>query len=80
MDKDSQCIEIPRDAEILSAQNQNENMCIWVKLKPNAEKIPRIIEIYETGQGIKNPTNLKFIGSVQLDGNSLVLHIFERLK
>lgn len=74
-----QWVELPKDAKILSAWNQNERICLWVKLNPDKEKISRLIEIYSTGELFEESDKLSFIGTVHLGNGSDVYHVFERL-
>lgn len=74
---DTQTIEVPKGGEILSAQSQYGDICLWVLLDPDSAKERREIEIYGTGNPIHDAER-KFIGTVQLHGGSLVFHVFER--
>ncbi len=73
----SQTIELPIDAEILTVQNQNEEVCMWVKLDPSAPKINRTFAVFGTGWDINADSKLNYIGSVQLESGKLVFHVFE---
>lgn len=68
-----QQIELPLDAEMLSVQLQNGQICLWAKVSTTLPKIKRVIHIYGTGHHIEED-NLSYIGTVQ-DGG-YVLHIF----
>lgn len=73
-----QTIDLPIGAEIISAQVQRgitgENICVWAIVDTKAKKKP--FKFYIAGTGHEPPTNKKFIGTVQMMGGSLVLHIF----
>ena len=68
-----QQIELPIDYEMLSAQVQNEKICLWAKVSSTLHKVKRSIYIYGTGTEIQED-NLSHIGTVQ-DG-IYVWHVF----
>lgn len=73
---DEQVIELPKGAEILTAQLQDKILQMWAIVNPNAEKQKRVIEIYGTGHPFPfGMAERKYIATVQKDG--LVWHIFE---
>ena len=74
---DNQIVSMPVNAEILTAQMQRSQICLWVTLETNnTEMYEHVIEIFGTGNPI--PLNVrKYIASVQ-DG-SVVWHIFEQM-
>ncbi|MEN6293881.1 MAG: hypothetical protein ABFD07_17925 [Methanobacterium sp.] len=75
--KEMQDIELPEDAEVLTVQNQNGNICMWVRLDPTAPKVYRTFGVFGTGWNVITGSNFKYIGTVQLDGGAFVFHIFE---
>lgn len=72
-------VEMPKGAEILTIQTQNEKPCIWALVNPENEKELRHFEVYGTGHNIHCDTAIKYINTFQLDGGALVFHLFERL-
>lgn len=79
---DEQQVSLPKDAEILSVQVQNGNICLWALVDPEAEKETRYFEIFRTGHLIYCDMRIerKFIGTVQISYESkLVFHVFVRL-
>ena len=58
---------MPKDAEILTIQTQNETPCIWALVNPEHDIY------YDMG------INRKYINTFQLGGGSLVFHLFERV-
>ena len=68
-----QQIELPLDAEILSAQMQNEKICLWAKVSNTLTKRKKDVYIYGTGTCIQED-DLSYVGTVQ-DG-IYVWHIF----
>lgn len=72
--------KMPKDAEILIVQMQNNNPCIWVLVNPNNEAEERFFELFGTGHEIPcDGISRKFIGTFQIQEGSLVFHLFERL-
>jgi hypothetical protein len=72
---DTQQIEMPEGAEILTIQTQNEHPCIWALVDPAAPKRKVTFEILGTGHIIYDKER-KYIGTYQLDNGSLVFHCF----
>ena len=75
---DTQFIELPLGAEILTAQMQGNQLCLWamVNSSPDAIKKNRCIEIIGTGNPV--PTgDLKYISTFQIAGGGLIFHVFE---
>lgn len=76
---DNQKIEMPKGSVILTVQNQHNSLCMWVLVDREAEKETRHFEVFGTGHPIKHDAtmNRKYIGTYQLQGGSLVFHVFE---
>ncbi len=77
---DTQFVELPLGAEILTAQIQGDQLCLWamVNTLPEAVKKNRRIEIIGTGNPV--PTgNLKYISTFQMMGGGLIFHVFENI-
>lgn len=76
---DKSSIAMPIGAEILSVQNQNENICLWALVDPSVDKEFRTIEIVGTGHAIHYYTNtsMKYISTFQINKEQLVFHAFE---
>lgn len=73
---DTQGIRMPAGAKILSAQIQNEVLCIWAMVEPNNKDVIRQIEIIGTGAEIPhNPLKRDYIGTVQ--HSFFVWHVFD---
>ena len=74
---DVQQVDIPMGAIILSAQNQNGQVCVWALVDPTHPPLSRTFRIYGTG----NPCDVTlgkstFIDTVQTMGGRLVWHVF----
>lgn len=83
---DYQIIDLPEGANILSVQTQpppygdiREQLCMWVQVDTENSLIPRRIRIFGTGNPMTYEHDLKFIGTVQMNNNALVWHIFENI-
>lgn len=74
---DFQKIEMPADAEILSFKAQNGQLCLWARVDPETETEDRSFQLVGTGHSALQASNLKFIGSAQLNAVPLVFHLFE---
>jgi hypothetical protein len=75
---DEQVVQMPRNAVILSAQVQGQDICLWAMVNPESPKEGRHIRIVGTGHPFPEGRYCKFIGTVQLEGGSLVFHVFEK--
>lgn len=78
---DRQTVMMPRGAQILSAQVQGEQLCLWALVEPTARKEPREIEVIGTGAPAPDCTRC-YIGTAQQGtwsspGLILVRHVFE---
>jgi hypothetical protein len=77
---DKLSIEMPKDAEILSVQMQNDIPCVWALVNPENKVKEKVIEIFGTGHEMYcDGISRKFIGTFQMHGGLLVFHLFERL-
>lgn len=72
-----QIVSMPEGAQILTAQMQGDQLCLWATVNPHAPAEPRIIRVFGTGHQIVGKT-VKYIATVQHSG--YVWHIFEDIK
>jgi hypothetical protein len=69
---------LPMGAKILTFQAQRETPCIWALVDPAAPEIKRRFRLAGTGHPIGHEENgLRYIGTAQFRGGSLVFHLFE---
>jgi len=76
---DEQYIEVPEGAEMLNVQVQNGVPCLWVRIDPAAERFKRCIVTHGTGHRMPSTIDEQYIGTYQLQGGAIVLHVFEGL-
>lgn len=76
--RDGFALDMPRGAEVLAVQTQNDVPCLWALVDPTAEKEPRWFRIYGTGHAIDGDGR-KYLGTYQLSSGALVFHVFEVL-
>jgi hypothetical protein len=70
-------LELPEGAEILTAQEQGENPCIWALVDTESPKVKRTFAVYGTGTtGIPDDPG-DYIGTFQLCRGTFVFHLFE---
>lgn len=74
-----QSLQIPAGAKILTVQAQRNEIQLWAEVDPDAPVVTRHIDILTTGEGIDDELQAKrtHLGTVQLDGGDMVLHVFE---
>jgi hypothetical protein len=77
---DIQTVSMPKGAEILSAQEQHGEVCIWALVNPEEHwMIERTILIIGTGNPIDDDIDLEdyfFVGTVQCPRSVIVWHVF----
>lgn len=79
---DEQCIEVPGGARLLTVQIQPlghlraETPVLWAIVDPDVPKVRGLIRMVGTGHPFPDADRWTYISTVQLDGGSLVLHIF----
>jgi len=77
---DSQRIEMPRGAEILTAQTQNGQGYLWALVDPEAvDTEMRTIEIHGTGNPILEGNNRERRYVATFQQLAFVWHVFERI-
>ncbi len=73
---DSQTITMPKGAQIISAQVQNNKPVLWDIVDEFAKDDYTIINMVGTGHEIKFDHGYTFLSTIQLHGGMLVFHIF----
>jgi hypothetical protein len=75
---DDQTIDLPKNAQILTIQNQNGDSCLWALVNPKNDKEPRTILGCRDNNDIDTKScTLHYISSAQW--YSVVIHYFEKL-
>ena len=73
---DTQQIMLPKGYELLPVDMQGFQLCMWIKLNPEAEKLPVAIVVKGTGREVQD--GLIHLGTV-LTRDGFVWHVFEEL-
>lgn len=69
--------EFPEGHKVLCVQAQGDEIQMWVAFNPDvSHKVTRYFMAFMTGVGIHERLS-EFIGTIQLEGGSLVFHVFE---
>ncbi len=78
---DTQSVEMPKGAEVLSVQSQGETLCLWALVNTKRPNEKRVFEVFGTGNPIHCDTGIerKFIATAQMPNLPLVWHVFERV-
>lgn len=71
-------IKLPLCSEVLSVQVQSGEPVLWAAVYPNSKLQARRFCIIATGQPYEEE-GLKYIGTFQMIGGQLVLHLFEQV-
>lgn len=67
-------VPLPDGAVILDVQMQRAKLCLWARVNPNCEVVPRTFAIYGTGRPMFD-VEQEHVATIQ-DG-AFVWHIFE---
>lgn len=71
-----QHVDMPANAEILTAQMQGGAFCLWALVDPSAPSQRRMIAIFGAGHPVPDARR-RYIGTTQQSG--LAWHVFELL-
>ena len=72
-------LTMPRGALILCVQTQQGVPRLWALVDADAPDETRVIEVYSTGEPVIEDMGVSrnYVGTFQLEGGSLVFHVFE---
>lgn len=74
---DVQEIMVPEGAEMLSAREQSDHICVWYRCDPSRRLRPRKLAIVGTGHPAPDESG-RFLGTASLHSGQLMFHIFEQ--
>ena len=79
-DDDWRYIEMPEGSRILAVQEQYNKPALWTLSNAEESKtVRRAFRAFFTGKiYVGDPEELEYLGTVQLDLGTLVVHVFER--
>lgn len=77
---DSQSLLLPKGAEILTVQAQDNNPMLWALVNPDEETEERNFETFGTGHPVGYDMGVErtYIGTYHVKGD-YVFHVFERV-
>jgi len=71
-------MEMPKGAQVLTVQAQNDKPHIWALVDPYESSVEaRRFGVYGTGHDMPDDLG-PYIGTFQLEGGSLVFHVFDQ--
>jgi len=75
---DFQTVSMPPQSKVLTAQVQNENICIWALVDPNfSQRFVYPVWVDGTLHVVLDAAiQGRYVASVQLAGGALVFHVF----
>ena len=76
---DVQEIMVPEGAEMLSAREQFDHVCVWYRCNPTNRLQPRRLAIVGTGNPAPDESG-RFLGTAALHGGQLMFHVFEQVR
>lgn len=71
-------LDLPKGAEPLTVAFQQDQLFMWAKVDPLAERTKREFRVYGTGHDMPDGFDHAYIGTAHTD-DGLVFHAFERL-
>lgn len=77
-DNDALRTTLPAGAEILHVNTQKENICMWVEVDSEAPVKTRTFKIIGTGHKVP-PGPRKYLGTVKLQNDTFIFHVYELL-
>ena len=69
---------MPRGAKVLSVGVQQNRVQMWALVDPDEPMVQHRFRLAGTGHQIKDPDELRFVGTFQMHGGALVFHLFQR--
>lgn len=69
-------IQMPAGSQVLTAQSQHGRPCLWAEVDPDLRTESRRFVVKTTGEAF-NPRGLTYVGTVQVEGGLIVLHVYE---
>lgn len=69
-------VEMPAGATVLAVAEQHNEICLWAKVDPAAEKVKRTFQVVGTGHAELDGTET-YLGSAQISNGNFVFHVFE---
>lgn len=76
---DRSTLFMPKHSMILTSQIVQSYVHIWVLSDSNDDIVPRVFEMYNTGDTVYQVENAVYIDTLQFYNGSLVKHLFERI-
>ncbi len=78
MEKDNFSIDMPKNAKILTVQEQHGDAQMWALVNPNAKIETRNFRVAGTGHPINEGLNsLEYLGTFQFHNGDFIGHVFE---
>lgn len=74
---DSQHVLMPTGARILCVQSQRDTPCLWALVDTDVARVGRMIHMRGTGHNAEDVQHLPYVGTFQVEGGSLVFHVFD---
>lgn len=71
---------LPPTARVLAVQTQHGKPYIWVMLDPSMATESRNFKTFPTGLVEFDSANLRYIGTFQVENETLVFHLFEEMQ
>ena len=70
-------VEMPLYSQVLTAQLQGSDLCVWVRCSTVAPTVPRKFSVIGTGWDADfDGRDFKYVATIQ-EGNRYVWHVFE---
>lgn len=70
-------LALPQGAKILTIAAQDTLICMWALVESEALPVERSFKVFGTGKQIPSDIPMQYVGSAQLAGGGIVVHVFE---
>lgn len=74
---DTFIIDMPEDGKLLTVDMQHGQPQLWALVDSSRKKVPRHFRLAGTGHPIDDREPLEYVNTFQVDGGSLIFHLFE---
>ena len=72
--------EIPGGGIIRYVAEQNDNICLWIEVEPDAKVETRRFVVFGTGHEIwYDQCQMNYVGTVKMKYDDLIFHVYEKL-
>lgn len=72
-------VQMPSEAKILTVKTQDNTPCLWAEVEPLEDSYPREFLLIGTGYDVPEDVETKYLDTVAIHNERVVLHIYEKI-